>query len=169
MFVVYGTYRLRPKRVAFRNDYCLWCSQPRRSVQIRTLVVWHVFWIPILPLGFWKRWRCTACGRRPHVSTKTRRSSKWAGLFVLLILSAGFWAEPIEPDFVTVSWIIRIGAPLGAMLVFAHLLRTRKVSSLKEGLAIVQPASDTVCPFCGAHLLVFSSHCSCPVCGVVRL
>ena len=168
MLIIHGAYNFRPKRLAFRNDYCLSCGQARRSVKIRTFDVLHIFWIPVLPIGFWKRWTCTACGRQPHVNTKTRRPMKWAGLLVLLILSAGSWAVPIDRDFVTGSWIFRIGAPLGAILVFAHLLQTPKEPSLKERLATIHPASDTVCPFCGAQLLILASHCSCPVCGVVR-
>jgi len=52
MLIINGIYRFRPKHVAFPNDYCLSCSQPRRSVQIRTFDTLHIFWIPILPLGF---------------------------------------------------------------------------------------------------------------------
>ncbi len=40
--------------------------------------------------------------------------------------------------------------------------------TLKARLETIQPATDTVCPFCGAQLLVLGSQCSCPACGVVR-
>lgn|SRR6185437_13983227 len=166
MLIVHGTYRLKPKRLAFRNDYCLSCGQPRRSVLIRTFDVWHIFWIPLLPLGFWKRWICMSCARRPHVSSKTRRPFKWLGLLVLLVIAAAFWAAPTA--FGAWGWALRIGAPLGATLVLVHLLRTPKDPSLAERLITIQPASDTICPFCGAHLLMLASGCSCPVCGVVR-
>ncbi len=169
MLIIHGMYNFRPKRLAFRNDYCLPCGQPRRSVQIRTFDVWHIFWIPLLPLGFWKRWRCIECGRLPHVNPKTRRPFKWLGFFVLLVFSAAFWSMPVEPDFVTGAWIIRIGAPLGAILTLVHLRRTSKEQSLKEKLATIHPASDTICPFCGTQLLILASDCSCPVCGVVRV
>jgi len=71
LFIVYGVYRWKAKRVAFRNDYCLVCGEARRAVQVRTFDVGHIFWIPILPAGFWKRWVCTVCGQDPHVTTKT--------------------------------------------------------------------------------------------------
>lgn len=168
MLIVYGVYRWQPKRVAFRNDYCLSCGQPRRAVQVRTFNAGHIFWIPILPVGFWKRWVCTACGRDPHVSTKTRRGFKWAGVFVLLIFSAVFWAVPVEPDSVALLWALRVAAPIGAVLTLMHLFRTEKEPSLQSKLATVQPAADTLCPFCGAPLLMISSQCSCPACGAVR-
>ena len=114
MLIVYGAYHFRPKRIAFRNDYCLTCGEACRSVQIRTFDVGHIFWIPVLPVGFWKRWVCTACGHQPHVSPKTRRFFKWAGLFVLLFLSVMSWVEPVERNFAAFTWICRIGASLGA-------------------------------------------------------
>lgn len=36
VLIIHGMYRFRPKRIAFRNDYCLSCAQLQRSVQIRT-------------------------------------------------------------------------------------------------------------------------------------
>jgi len=168
LLIVYGVYHFRPKRVAFRNDYCLSCAQPRRSVQIRTFDVCHIFWIPFLPLGFIRRWRCTACNRAPHVHPGTRRGFKWAGLVILLIFAVGFWLVPLTPDILIVGWIIRVGATVGATLTLAHLLRTPADQTLKERLAAVPPASDTVCPFCGSALLVLSSQCCCPACGVLR-
>lgn len=168
MHIVHGLYRFRPTRVAFRNDYCLSCAQPRRSVQIRTFNAWHLFWIPVLPLGFHKRWLCTTCNREPHVYPGTRRGFKWAGLAVLLIFAVFSWAAPPPTDMLVVAWVFRIAAPLGFFLTLGHLLRTPKDPSLKERLASVPPASDTVCPFCGTALLLLSSQCSCPSCGVLR-
>ena len=168
MLLIHGIYRFRPKRMAFRNDYCLSCGQARRSVQIRTFDAWHLFWIPLLPLGFYKRWFCTTCNRRPHVHPGTRRGFKWAGLAVLFIFGAAFWAMPLTPDILVFGWVFRIAAPLGFLLTLIHLLRAPKDPSLKEKLASIPPASDTACPFCGAALLLLSSQCSCPTCGVVR-
>jgi len=168
LHIVWGVYHFRPKRLAFRNDYCLSCAAGRRAAQIRTFDAVHIFWIPLLPLGFWKRWVCTACGREPHVNPKTRRGFKWAGVFILLLFSAVSWAMPVTPDFVVGSWIFRIAAPVGAILTLVHLLRTKKEPSLMARLATIEPADDTVCPFCGAQLLMLGSQCSCPVCGVVR-
>jgi hypothetical protein len=66
------------------------------------------------------------------------------------------------------GWIFRIGLPIGAVLLLVHLLRTPKGPTLEERLAKILPAQDTVCPYCGKHLLVINSRCSCPGCGVVR-
>jgi len=168
MLLVHGIYRFWQKRVAFRNDYCLSCAQPRRSVQIRSFNVLHIFWIPLIPLGFWKPWYCTACGTDPH-SGGTRRSFKWLALPVLLFLAAAFWANPIDREIEIVQWAFRIGAPIGAILTLRYLLRTPDAPTLSMKLAIVSPAADTVCPFCGTTLMSLATECSCPACGVIRL
>ena len=77
MLIIHGVYHLWPKRVGFRNDYCLGCDKPRRSFAVRTFDVGHLFWIPILPVGLWKHWKCSECGRDPHVHVRTRRSFNW--------------------------------------------------------------------------------------------
>jgi hypothetical protein len=168
MFIFHGLYRFRRKRVAFRNDYCLFCAQPRRSVQVRSFLAWHLFWIPVIPLGFHNRWLCTVCGRDPHVHPGTRRGFKWAGLVVLLIFSVGIWTVTLTPDDLIMGWVFRVGAPTGALLTLRHLLRTSGDPSLNEKLAAIPPASDTACPFCNSNLLVLSSESSCPTCGIFR-
>jgi hypothetical protein len=167
MLVIHGAYHFRPKRVAFRNDYCLSCGQTRQSVAIRTIDVGHIFWIPILPVGAWKHWKCMSCGRDPHVSPKTRRSFKWAGLVVLVLISIVFWAMPMESEDALWIWAGRIGSPLCTALLLRHLLRTPSGLSLRQLLAMVEPAADTICPFCNTPL-IGGSPWSCPVCGVVR-
>jgi hypothetical protein len=171
MFLIHGVYYFWPKRVAFRNDYCLRCQAPRRAVAIRTFDVGHIFWIPILPVGFWKHWKCSICDLDPHAHTKTRRSFKWAGLVCLLLLAAAFWTAPIDSDqeLMVIGWIFRIAAPLGAALVLIHLLRTPTEPSLRERLAAIEPAADAVCPFCATPLLAGDgSRWRCPQCGAVR-
>ena len=171
MFLIHGAYHFWPKRVAFRNDYCLTCGQASRAAAIRTFDVGHIFWIPILPVGFWKHWRCTFCGKDPHASPSTRRSFKWAGLACLVILSAGSWAAPVEGDSesLLISWAFRVAAPVGAILLFVHLLRTPRDRSLREKLATVAPADETTCPFCKTPLVSGNAaRWSCPGCGVIR-
>ena len=171
LHLVYGVYKWKPKRLAFRNDYCLKCDAPRRAVQFRTFNVGHIYWIPLFPAGFWKSWVCTVCGHNPRVNPKTRRGFKWVGLFILVLFSAVFWALPadFDPDGGWRIWIFRIGGPLGAALTLLHLLRTKNELSLASRLATIPSASETVCPFCGAQLLILASQCSCPACGVVRM
>ena len=168
MLLVYGVYNFHPKRIAFRNDYCLFCARPRRSVQMRSFDVVHFFWIPLIPLGFRRRWRCTACGRLPHVPRGTRPAVAWAFLAVLVILGVAVWMIPLTAHDWIFEWVMRVAVPVFAIFTLVHISRVPQGPSLKEKLAAVAPASDTVCPFCGTALLLLSSQGSCPRCGVVR-
>src|SRR5262249_52837112 len=87
MLAVHGTYRFGEKRTAFRNDFCANCRLPCRAIQLRTFDVHHIFWLPLIPLGFKKRWFCTRCHRQSDVYAGTRRPFKWIGLFLLLLFS----------------------------------------------------------------------------------
>jgi hypothetical protein len=167
MILIHGAYHFWPKRVAFRNDYCLSCRAPSRSIAVRTFDVGHIFWIPVLPVGFWKHWRCIKCGEEPHTSPGTRRSFKWIGLAILILFSVVSWVEPVAAPDEWISWLFRIGGPAASLLLLRHLLRSPKEVSLRQGFKTVVPADDTVCPFCGTPLLA-GPRWSCPACGVLR-
>ena len=173
MLLIHGVYHFWPKKVGFRNDYCLSCEAPRRSIAVRTFDVGHIFWVPILPVGFWKHWSCSVCRRDPHVNPKTRRSFKWIGLVCLLLLSAMFWSAPSDAGLGVLPWIMRILPLGGAVALFIQLMLTPKEPSLRERLAAIPPADDAVCPFCSTPLTAAgiaapSSRWSCPACGAER-
>lgn len=163
----HGIYQFRPKRIAFRNDYCLFCDSPTRSVQLRTIAVGHFFGIPILPLGVWTRWLCTRCGNHPHSRRRGGMRPQWAILMAIAMFTAVFWAEPISPDFMAGGWICRLGGVLASLALFAYLLKEPEESPIKQKLVGITPASDSDCPFCEVPLII-GSRSFCPVCEVAR-
>jgi len=169
MLIVHGLYTFKAKRMAFRNDFCLYCNQLRRSQLIRTLDFVHVFWIPLIPLGFRKRWHCTTCGRDPHRHPKTRRPFIWMALFGSALLALMSCLIPVETGQAFIIWAVRVAAILGTAFLIAYLIRVPKDPSMKERMASVPPAADILCPFCGTQMQVLSGTCSCPKCGVVRI
>ncbi|HTS34378.1 MAG TPA: hypothetical protein VMH04_01835 [Candidatus Solibacter sp.] len=169
MIIIHGVYRWWPKRVAFRNDYCLSCEAPRRAIATRTFDVGHIFWVPLIPVGFWKHWSCAVCRRDPHAATKTRRPFKWIGLVCLVLLSAMFWATPIDAEVAWLGWLLRLAPLAGAVALLIQLLRTSAEPSLKQRLVAIPPASDMSCPFCATPLIAGSgARWSCPQCGAER-
>ena len=168
MLLIHGAYHFWPKRVAFRNDYCVSCDAPRRAIAVRTFDVGHVFWVPILPVGFWRHWVCSACNRNPHVMPKKGRSIKWAGVYWLIAISIAFWVIPPESDFAVGIWFCRVAAPALAIVLVVHILRALK-PSVRKMLKTIPAAADTICPFCGTVLVTsFGDRWSCPACGIVR-
>ncbi len=68
MFLIHGVYRFWPKKVAFRNDFCLSCEAPRRSIAVRTFDVGHVYWSRLC------QWVSGSTGRAPFVAATRMRT-----------------------------------------------------------------------------------------------
>jgi hypothetical protein len=166
MLIIHGTYHWRPRRTAFRNDYCRSCEAERLSVLIRTFDVLHVFWIPLLPLGLWSRWFCTHCGSRPHAAVHTRRGFKIAGVLALALFALVVWAVPAQEvkDDAWIIWVLRPGLPLAAVALAVSTLRQPREPNFSQRLAAVTPYEGWDCPLCGGQLFnVPKWHC--PNCG----
>ena len=166
MIVIHGTYHWRPRRIAFRNDYCRACKAQTVSVLIRTLDVLHIFWIPVLPLGFWSRWFCKRCGGRPHHNVATRRGFKIAGAVILVLMILGAWMPmpPDADDIVEILWILRFGCPVALAFTLRSIFRHKPEQSFQERLAAVPPFEGWSCPVCGGQLYGAPAHV-CLACG----
>ncbi len=88
MIVIWGRYRFFAKHVAFRNDFCLRCGEETIALAERTFDVLHFFWLPFLPVGFWRRWFCSECGYKPSHPPRTRKAFKWAGVGILALMAS---------------------------------------------------------------------------------
>ncbi|HEX2645352.1 MAG TPA: hypothetical protein VHU81_20305 [Thermoanaerobaculia bacterium] len=165
MIVIHGIYNWRPRQVAFRNDFCRTCAGPRLAVQLRTFDVLHLYWIPLIPLGFWKRWHCALCGRDPHSATRTRRGFKVAGAIVLGLMAFALWALPVEPPDEAWIWGMRIGLSLAALAATIASLKHTPEPQLQEALDRVRPFEGWICPLCGGELSNIPGW-HCPACGV---
>ncbi len=169
MFVIHGSYHWLPRVTAFRRDYCRNCESDTTSVLIRTLDVFHIFWLPLLPWGMWSRWHCRACGSRPHVNTRTRKGYKIAGLVALALISLAFWAPglQIEED-PSVLWTFRLGLLVAMAALAVSIYRHRVEPHFKRRLAQVVPHTESSCLLCGGTL-VFGSPQQCKSCGAKHL
>jgi len=170
MLIVHGRYFWRRKVIAYRNDFCLSCATERVAWQHRTFDVFHLFWVPLLPLGFWKRWQCGKCGNNPHASPRTRKGFKWIGVAVLGLMSLSGWGvSPNEqPDDALFIWAMRIGGPIATVWAAWATLNSAPDMDLTERLRRVQPISDTNCPLCRVSLYHNGSEWQCPECGIRR-
>jgi hypothetical protein len=167
MLLIHGVYHLARRTVAYRNDYCRACDAPRRAFRHRTFDVLHFFWIPVLPLGLWKRWHCSTCGNDPHEAVRTRRGMMWLGVACLVLFSAAFWAHSPgqEPALV---WSLRLGGLLATGLAARAALRAKPEGNFKERLRAIQPIMESSCPACHVMLVPDVPCWKCPKCGMVR-
>ncbi len=165
MFVVSGIYSFFPEAVAFRNDFCLSCEDERLSLQIRSFDVVHIYWIPMIPLGFRKAWACRVCGNSPHDATKTRLGFKKAAVVVAGIGASVSWIAPAAGDESATVWIARLFLTLGFLAAIRWVTHHQPSVSLDEHLSHIEPYSAPSCPLCGNELFSMPER-HCPGCGV---
>lgn len=171
MFTITGTYNFRPRIVAFRADYCRSCQSNTIALAHRTLDVFHVFWIPVIPLGAWTRWYCRQCGNRPHDVTTIRKSIRLLVAVFFLLLSTLFWSlgilsmlDPLAPSPEKKGFLIG-GLAMTALFVLSGIWASKTRSDhFKERIRNVQPFVGHTCPVCDGNLDV-SRTLTCRECG----
>ncbi len=150
--IVYGTYHWGRRKTAYRNDACLGCRTYVVSEQYRMFDVGHLFWIPLLPLGFRKRWYCSRCGKDPHARLDTGRWTYVLGGIVTSLTAVMFWVMPAVPPDTSTTWACRIGMPaLAAFLIFRAAAYKQPIA-LQQALESVPPYSDDLCIYCRQEL-----------------
>ncbi|MDX1508501.1 MAG: hypothetical protein R3358_09500 [Woeseiaceae bacterium] len=154
MIVVFGTYNWRPRDVAFRRDLCLRCKFEGVAVARRTWDFFHLFWIPVLPLGRWTRWHCAVCDQDPAVATSVRRPFRLMLVAIggLLFLSAAFRATADGYYSAEITWLIRVGAILAIAALAWWALRPGGSPEWRRRREAVSAYAEPGCPLCGAHL-----------------
>jgi hypothetical protein len=169
--IVAGHYSYGRKLVAYRNDYCLSCEAPRRAYRVRSFEVLHIFFVPLLPLGFWRSWQCSVCGRDPHVNPRVHKFWFWAVIVFLAAVSVGLWIAPLSQtdsaDDRLAIWVMRFVGPVIALFILYHMPLQKPRLRLKEKLTEVQPAHEAICPLC-QNALIPGDRWRCPNCGVER-
>ena len=155
MILLHGFYRWCSKSIAFRHDYCRHCESETTSVLVRTLDVIHIYWVPLLPIGLFRRWRCRQCGNHPHIGTKTRIGFKIAGLIILILMTLSFWlAEPSDDMEPVPLWGFRLCLLLACILTIRSIRKQVDEPSFKKTLHLVQPYAGQLCLLCGGELAI---------------
>ena len=171
MIVLYGIRTWKRKVVAYRNDFCLSCEEPRRALHIRSIKALHLFFIPVLPIYFWWHWECSECGRPPHSDPqpRTRRGFKklltiFSGMFALVV-----WVSPGSEtgNSPTVTWIVRVVLTITFLFSFWYMVKPTTSIRLSEKLKEIEPDQDNFCALCKAPLIL-GSDWRCSGCGVER-
>ena len=169
--LIHGVYHWRPKRVAFRNDYCITCDAERVAIQVRTIDVWHTLWIPLVPLGAHRRWWCLECGCRPDLARTARRSIKILLAGVLAALAAPFWlvsATSSDSGDATVVWSMRLLFSGSFLAVLWWIAQGSDDVERGKRLPYVQPSQATECPLCKLSLQL-TEPARCIKCGIIRV
>lgn len=167
MFIIYGMYRWARKRVAYRNDFCLTCEGQRVAEQYRTFNCGHLFFIPVLPLGFHKRWHCSMCGNNPHERVRTSRTLLILFAVVVGLFTALLWlGGSVPPEEAALIWGMRLVFTASFVGLIYWIRRSKPAVGLRDHLAQVPPLPLDQCLYCRGPL---DPEGSCAPCGVRRL
>jgi hypothetical protein len=164
MLIVFGTYRLAPKVVAYHNDWCNHCDKPVLAQQWRSFYVGHLYWIPFLPLGFHKTWRCKVCTKNPRARLRTSLGIIIAGLIAFSLIFVIMLAAPYRGEEAVPFWVMRL--VFGSLaLLFALWLKSRlkEVPPDKH----VDPLTNNRCLVCDGMMTDYPQW-HCVDCGVIR-
>ncbi|MGM0599401.1 MAG: hypothetical protein ACQETH_06245 [Candidatus Rifleibacteriota bacterium] len=118
MFVFYGSYQMAKKAVRGEKMRCKNCGKVVSAYGESYFLVYHLFFIPLLPLGSKKELTCPECKQNPLVDPIKKDTEQTAILGVLLtiVLIGSFFT-----DFLILSgssmWFVR-----GFLVVFILLI-----------------------------------------------
>jgi hypothetical protein len=158
MIHFHGTYRFKQHPVGVRMDYCTCCKKERVTIQIKSFDMYHLSFIPLIPLGWKTRWLCTECRLDPraHYGVSRGLMSVFLGVLALFtgIMTIGTWAaNPADATDMPVGalWAMRFIAPLLTAL-FVYLGFIRKAGNPDiagaEQRKRILPLDGKTCPLC---------------------
>ncbi len=161
--ILHGTYRLGKKLVACRNTYCTTCKSPVFAEGLRSLLVLHIFYIPLLPFATDLKWYCSQCRREPDEGRPSRKFILVAGVFCgLLLMFVGFMIVLTTAD-ATGYWVSLFGLVMTLGLIL--LLRRQNHEAFSNSSESVSPLAGDFCPYCHEPLFAKTT----PRCHVCRI
>ena len=92
MFFIFGTHLFGLKRYAYKYMGCSNCERARLFIQTRGFAWGHLFWIPLIPLGYQSSWNCAACAKEDN----SRPTSFVLKFVVLIALLFSFYMITID-------------------------------------------------------------------------
>jgi hypothetical protein len=157
--MVHGVYYFRRKRVACRNAYCTTCRAPRFAEGLKSLVVLHLFFIPILPLGTAIRWFCSTCRREIDARRPSRPWILVAGVFFGLLMTFGGIMVMIDGH----EWEAALGCMIfGPLLAIGliYMIKKQNYRGYVGAQKAVPPLKADCCPYCEEPVFpAETSHC----------
>lgn len=149
--MIHGIYHFGSKRTACRNDYCTVCLAPTFAEGRRSLVVLHFVFVPLIPLGLYTRWFCTACGKETDAKRPNRKGILISGIvFGALMTFVG--ATMLVVEHKPEGWVgVAMGVVL--MIALAVALKSQNYDFYLTAKRAVVPLRGDVCPYCHEPVL----------------
>jgi hypothetical protein len=166
--IIYGLYRFAQKIVGYRQDYCNQCRAHVLAQCFRYFRCGHIFFIPLLPLGFKESWHCYRCGGNPRANYNPKAEMLTAVANFLTMIGFFLIIGPMtfmrSSGMALIDLVPVMGIGAGCIAIAGLLLWwTRRIIASD----FVRPSipNTEACPMCGGKLST-DPHLSCPSCQV---
>jgi hypothetical protein len=166
---LFGVYKLAPKQIAYRQDYCIHCQCNRVAFLDRYWGILHIVFVPILPLGRVRSWRCSSCNLHPRLKAIPLDAWRVILAFVAFVpMTFAFWCMTPEPDTAETIWLCRGLLSVGVIwLAWWISGQMRAPGWVKQRAKEAGLVSTNICIRCGSGM-VSTEPAHCPACGLER-
>jgi len=169
MLLLHGHYKFFRRRAAVRNAWCTVCKQPRLAVGMRSLVVIHLFYIPVLPVARVTDWFCATCDNDVRANITSRPGIlRWGLVLAGVLLVAGLWVlayalltgeDALTAKNSRTAEGVASGVTLmvmGGIWGWVSFRQHRRIRALgfDDGTTPVAPLAGDRCPLCGDLVLI---------------
>jgi len=149
--MIHGIYHFGKKRTACRNDYCTVCQAPTFAEGRRSLVMLHLIFVPLIPLGLHTRWFCTRCGNQTEAKRPSRKGIMVAGIVFGCFLTLGSTILLIVER--NPRNLLGMGMGAGLILVLVSGIKRQNYDAYLAAKRSVVPLRGDTCPFCHEAVL----------------
>jgi hypothetical protein len=173
MIIIYGLHKFDRHYVGYRQDFCNQCRTHVTAKRMRYFRCGHLFFIPLLPLGYRETWHCAQCNGDPRARYVERPWLLIVGAVLLGLVGLGglfstvaaLVASPTDTSSTSLKesvWMF-LGMGLGSLF-FSWLLfwLARRIKQEDFVRPVLIPNTET-CPVCMGKLST-DPHLNCPSC-----
>jgi len=147
MFYIFGTHYFGSRNYAYKWMECKSCKMPRVFIQSRAFAWGHLFWIPLVPLGYEYNWHCTACAKDDNrKQTPMFRKFTYLLVLTLILLFVMQYNEKSDLGEALIWWQVGIGSLiLWTLYAMAFHFSTKKKTMKKYLLPLEDKEHCEVC------------------------
>lgn len=165
MIIIHGLYRFGRRKVAVRKDFCNSCRLEGTAEQWQSFNCVHIFWIPLIPLGTKRLWKCPNCGEDPRKENRMAPVLRFILLVGLSIILSALWMDrhPQNPPDQTTYGMTAVLAGIWLWLLYGAFKRSTPEYEDRRN-ALFQLSTDD-CLYCHAPLTQ-NPYPHCQPCGI---
>jgi len=147
MFFIFGLRKFGIKKVAYGKDFCNSCENEAVVDKFRWFSWIHLFFIPLIPLGYQYNYSCTICTNDPNAVIQT---ALWQKVIVASVFAGLNWLlyqSGIAEDL-SYQVLLKVFTMLALCASIYWIYAGSKKPSKKERRKHLTPVNQETCEKC---------------------